>query len=124
MAFEDVLVHEARVVSVQQTGPRRQGERQSAPQEGPVFNCLLQFDAKGTERDRRGAQGVRVFLLYGPEDRLGGKIRLNGKERLEVRAEELTGPDYVEWQVDGRPVEMAPPGSVIGYECELTRETD
>lgn len=124
MALEDVLVHEGRLVSATITGPRIQGEREVDDMPAATFDCLLQFD-KGTERDRRTGRGQdHVALLYGTTDRLGLVLRIGPKDKVAVRAPELTGVAPVIWNVDGRPEPMSPPGEVLGYEATLTRETD
>lgn len=126
MALGDVLVHSAYVLRPVQSGARIEGEHDVEDEEGTPFDCFLILPRGGQESNApRGRRTItRPTLLYEPEDQLNGVVELDSTSKLMVTAEELTGPDPVEWQVDGDPTPFARPGELIGFEVNLKRVSD
>lgn len=124
MAYGDILVHTARPVREEETGPKVDGRPSTAPVQGTPFDCCLFLPAPGAEAERQGRRIKRPTLLMATLDRAGEPVAVSAEFRLLVTAPEL-GLDSVEWQVEGDPQPFGKPGEdVIGSQVTLRRIED
>lgn len=124
MAFEDILVHTARPLREEETGPKVDGRPPTAPVLGTPFACCLFLPAPGAEAERQGRRIKRPTLLMATLDTAGEPVAVSAEFRLLVTAPEL-GLDGVEWQVEGDPQPFGKPGEeLIGMQATLRRVED
>ena len=119
MPYPDVLVHTAQSVAevAGHTPPRVEGDYDVTEERGTPFACCLFMPLPG-EADRRGRTVVEPTVL------LPGHVSVARSERLLITAPELTGPDAVEWQVQGVQPFGKPGNPLIGRQATLRRVED
>lgn len=118
-----VMKHQANVVTREEAGDVVEGEQSAEPTLGPMFKCLLQLPNATSSRPY-GKQLDQPAVLFETKASNRTKIVVVDANTLKILAPELTGPDPVEWEVDGDPEPLAPPGRVIGYQAKLKRVSD
>jgi hypothetical protein len=125
MAYADVLVHTARPVREEETGPKVDGRPSTEPVEGTPFDCCLFLPAPSAEAERQGRRVKRPQLLMATHDRAAQPVAVSAEFRLLVTAPEVTGAEPVLWQVEGDPQPFGKPGEpLIGQLAILRRVED
>jgi hypothetical protein len=118
MPYDGVLVHSAAPVAlVDGPDPPVEGDRDLIEQVGTAFPCCLFLPLPG-EENRRGRQ-VREPLILLP-----GNVTVSRLERLRITAPEVTGPDPLDWQVQGVQPFGRPGSPLVGQQATLRRVED
>jgi hypothetical protein len=124
VAFEDALEHVAVPrVTVEQVGWIEGEPEEDRDRPGIPFACVLFMPLGPEQSASRGARVVkRPTLLCSYLDHDGNVVSLSPKDKLDVTAPKLTGPDPVRWQIDGSVQPFGPPGDeTIGSQVILKR---
>jgi hypothetical protein len=118
MPYPDVLVHTAQVVAkVPGDPPSIEGDSDVAEVLGAPFPCCLFLSFPG-EENRRGRQVKEPLVL------LPGDQQIDHLARLRITAPEVTGPDPIEWQVQGVQPFGKPGYPLVGNQATLRRVED
>lgn len=122
MALGSALVDRARIVSMQSTGRKVDGQSRAVSVTGPWFKARLELpQAPEANFGQRRRATQRPSLMCGVRDEEGNEIRFGAQDAIEVDSPQL---GQAIWQVTAEPAPMRKKRTVIGWEVALARQEE